>query len=402
MQELLDEKKAALISERLHDNALLHTCRSVWPQQQEKIESVTACPEDVFCMAAWLTDDLINAEEDIDAMTLVRGLWSAAINDIARWNSNGIVSLADRYIIASTVFRIVATAFSLHWHHHYSDTLRDSILKVIEEKLPKPKDLYEHQQQEEQQEELTMAIVDCADILNDWVNEYIDESESSLTEGIDFVLNPPRGITAPKLRKQQGRKTFDANTFRETFVYEPDGMSKQEIEIRLKMAFGKMRGVLIAADTHYDTFESLMSGKPLDVKIVWKGSNAQLRALFSLLATKKQPHTNEPLVKKPTGGINQILTARFIKEDGTSFTADEIRNAGRDGDMRVVNEVVEYLIPNPISIEDLETQLARLQTEEQEHAEEGRINGKNRNAKPMGTSVSNTPNQRTRITKKRP
>jgi len=204
------------------------------------------------------------------------------------------------------------------------------------------------------------------------------------------------------LRKQQGRKTFDANTFRETFVYEPDGMSKQEIEIRLKMAFGKMRGVLIAADTHYDTFESLMSGKPLDVKIVWKGSNAQLRALFSLLATKKQPHTNEPLVKKPTGGINQILTARFIKEDGTSFTADEIRNAGRDGDMRVVNEVVEYLIPNPISIEDLETQLARLQTEEQEHAEEGRINGKNRNAKPMGTSVSNTPNQRTRITKKRP
>lgn len=189
MQELLDEKKAALISERLHDNALLHTCRSVWPQQQEKIESVTASPEDIFCMAAWLTDKLINAEEDIDAMPLVRGLWSAAINDIARWNSNGVVSLADRYIIASTVFRIVATAFSLHWHHHYSDTLRDALLKVIEEKLPKPKDLYEHQQQEEQQEELTMAIVDCADNLNEWVNEYIDNSDYSLTGLIHSALN---------------------------------------------------------------------------------------------------------------------------------------------------------------------------------------------------------------------
>ena len=198
MQELLDEKKAALISERLHDNALLHTCRSVWPQQQEKIESVTACPEDVFCMAAWLTDKLINAEEDIDAMTLVRGLWSAAIHDIARWNSNGVVSLADRYIIASTVFRIVATAFSLHWHHRYCDTLRDSILKVIEEKLPKPKDLYEHQQQEEQQEELTMAIVDCADTLNDWVNEYIDNPDYSLIDAINSALYSPSNLPSSR------------------------------------------------------------------------------------------------------------------------------------------------------------------------------------------------------------
>lgn len=198
MQELLDGKKAALLSVRLHDNALLHVCRSVWPLQQEKIESVTARAEDIFCMAAWLVDELIDAEEDIDATSLVRGLWSTAFNDIALWNSYNSVSLADRYLIASTVFHLVATVFSLHWQHRYCDTLRDALLKVIKEKLPKPKDLYEHQRQEEQQEELTMAIVDYADILNDWVNEYIDNPDYSLIDAINSALYSPSNLPSSR------------------------------------------------------------------------------------------------------------------------------------------------------------------------------------------------------------
>lgn len=149
-------------------------------------------------MAAWLVDELIDADEDIDAISLVRGLWSTAFNDIALWNSYNSVSLADRYLIVSTVFHLVATVFSLHWQHRYCDTLRDALLKVIKEKLPKPKDLYEHQQQEEQQEELTMAIVDYADILNDWVNEYIDNPDYSLIDAINSALYSPSNLPSSR------------------------------------------------------------------------------------------------------------------------------------------------------------------------------------------------------------
>lgn len=200
--------------------------------------------------------------------------------------------------------------------------------------------------------------------------------------------------------KQESRKVdkkpFDADTFRETFNYWPDGMSHEERDIRLKMAFSRMRGTLIHRDTHYDTFESLLSGKPLDVKIVWIGINSQLRELFSQLVTKNK------LVKKPTGGLNQILTARFKKEDGKPFAPNEIKDAGSDGDMSAVYDVVRFLTPSSVTTEDLELQLRRLQTEEQERADvRGMKDNKYQKHSPKGTNVSVTPNQHTRTTKKR-
>lgn len=192
-------------------------------------------------------------------------------------------------------------------------------------------------------------------------------------------------------KKQGVKKPFDSDTFRETFTYAPEGMSKKERGIRLRLAFDEARGILIANDTHFDTFESLLSGKPLDIKIYWKGTNSQLRCLFNLLVTKKH------IIKKPTGGLNQILSARFKHEDGTPFTPNEIKNAGNDGDMRVVNNIVELLTPRPIEEEDIEQQLRRLLTEEQENTELGRIKAPKQEA----LSYSNRPNQHTNVSKKR-
>ena len=148
MQRLLNPSEAAKISERLHDNALFLTCQQVWPGRQEVITSVMVRAEDVFIEVAWLVDELIDAENDADIKTLVRGFWSTVFLDIARWASN--VSIPDRYLTASTVFRIASTAFSLHRQSYYCDTLRDALLMVIDERRPKPEDLYTYQQQEQQ------------------------------------------------------------------------------------------------------------------------------------------------------------------------------------------------------------------------------------------------------------
>lgn len=395
MQRLLNPNEVALIDARLHDNALLEACRKIWPERQEEITSVMAVAEDFFYETAWLIDELIEADTDIDVMSLTRGLWSTVFNDIGYW-ANG-VSKNDRYLITSTIFRLVATAFSLHWHSYYCDTLRDSLLTMVDEKRPSAETIHEYQQLERQQEELLDSVITNSTILKDWVIDYIDDSESLLTVEIYLALNPN---LSTKTRKQESRKDdkkqFDPDTFRETFTYWPDGMSEKEREIRLKMAFNRMRSTLIDRDTHYDTFEALLSGKPLDVKIVWVGINSQLRNLFNQLVTKNK------LLKKPTGGLNQVLTARFKKEDGTLFTANEIKDAGSDGDMSAVNDVVTFLTPTPVTMEDLEQQLSRLITEEREREDQrGMKENKYQKKSPKGTNVSTTPNQHTRTTKKK-
>ena len=395
MQRLLNPNEAALIDAKFHDNALYQACKKVWPGRQDKIVSVMARSEDIFCESAWLIDELIDTDEDVDTISLVRGLWHDAVSDIGQWN-NGI-SLAERYLIISTIFRLVATSFSLHWQSYYCDTLRDALLTIVDERRPSPRDLYDHQQLDQQQEELFDAIIPCSQMLNEWINDYIDDFSLWLTEEIYLTLSQPLKIKSGKSEsRKDDKKSFDPDTFRETFNYCPDGMKQEEREIRLKIAFSRMRGTLLDRDTHFDTFEALLSGKPLDVKIVWIGINSQLRELFSQLVTKKK------LLKKPTGGLNQILTARFKKEDSTLFTANEIKDAGSDGDMSVVNDVVTFLTPTPVTMEDLELQLSRLQTEEQERADQrGMKDNKHQKKLPKGTNFSTTPNQHTRNTKKK-
>lgn len=389
MQRLLNPSETTLIDARFHDNALYQACKNVWPGRQDEIVSVMARAEDIFCESAWLMDEIIDADEDIDIINLAYGLWSNVVSHIGQWN-NGI-SLGDRYLIVSTIFRLVATSFSLHWHSYYCDTLRDALLTVVDEKRPSPRDLHDYQQLDRQQEELLEAIIPCSQMLNDWVNEYIDYSDLYLSDEIDRTLNPSLNVKPgkPESRKAD-KKPFDPDTFRETFTYWPDGMNEKERDIRLKLAFSRMKGTLIDHDTHYETFESLLSGKPLDVKIVWIGINSQLREFFSQLVTKKK------LLKKPTGGLNQILTARFKKTDGTLFTANEIKDAGSDGDMSAVNDVVVFLTPSPVAMEDLETQLRRIQTEELERAElRGMKDNKHQEHLPKGTNLSSKPNQHT-------
>ncbi len=93
MQRLLNPSEVAKIDARLHDNALLQACRKVWPGRQDEITSVMARSEDIFCESAWLMDELIGRDEDIDAFA--ESIWNALDTD-------NKVSLFVRYIDIAT------------------------------------------------------------------------------------------------------------------------------------------------------------------------------------------------------------------------------------------------------------------------------------------------------------
>ena len=304
MQRLLNPSEVAKIDARLHDNALLQACRKVWPGRQDEITSVMARSEDIFCESAWLMDELIDTEEDIDAISLAHGLWSNVIFDIGQWN-NGI-TLADRYLIISTIFRTVALSFSLHWHSRYSSVLRDALLSVVDEKRPSPKDLPDHQLHERQQEELFEAIIPCSEMLSDWVNEYIDNPSFWLTEEIDMALNTSNNI---KPLKQESRKT-DFKPVTATFR-----KSGTVLNANLTLVFQFLvEKKWIAQSSDPDAFMDLFLGKSSEKTIIWLKAKGVLRDLFKMFV-------DEGVITCPDGYTYlQIVSSHFTDKEGNYLT----------------------------------------------------------------------------------
>ena len=331
MQRLLNANEAAQVSDKLHDNALLQACQQVWPERQEEIVSVTARAEDIFCEAAWLMDELIDADENSNSMTLIRELWSKVVNHIIQWNSN--VSLQDRYLIASTVFHLVATSFSLHWRSYFCNTLYDAIITMMDEKRPSPHDLHEHQQHVRQQEELTEAIVQHATELNDWINKYIDDADTLITDEIILALNPPK---VTKKNENKGAQTIirplkdtsKDEIVKTSFNYNPHGVTDSSKNMRLSEIFSRMRNQkLIDKDSNLKEFLQIFSGEEVTVRIAWTGNDNILHYLFDEWVNKRK------YIPKPKGGLWKTAAARFYyrgkDKDGVyyndPYTAEELR-----------------------------------------------------------------------------
>lgn len=338
-------------------------------------------PTEVFVESVEVIDNIL--EEGTDKQAYIHDLWRELFIRYKLWPlvHHGDVDDNEYETAVCSVLYTVAIVLSRHEDCYYSEQIKDALLAEIEKHTSIVK---------QEEDEVIVSLSKYADKLEQWLNAYAD-SEDYLSDDIYCVAYNKKKYHPLEVIGKKDKKKFDAEKYRETFTYRPKGMKEEERNIRLKMAFNSIRGTLISNDTHYDTFEALMSGKPLDVKIVWIGTNSQLHVLFNELVTKRK------LLKKPTGGLNQILAARFRKKGNSSFTPDEIRNAGSGGDMSAVNGIIDYLTPKTVEIEDLEDQLRQMATEEQQRADiRGRKDGKHQEHLPSGTNISSRPNQHTR------
>lgn len=394
MQRLLNPSEVALIDARLHDNALLEVCRKIWPERQEEITSVMVRAEDIFYESAWLIDELIEADEDTDVMSLTRELWSTVVNDIGHWGNNG-VSLSDRYLTASTIYRLVATTFSLHWHSYYCDTLRDALLNVVEDKRPSPKDLYEQQQVERQQDDLLDAIISCSPVLKDWVNDYIDNPESWLSEEIDLALNPQLSINTGKLDSNKAdknnnicirreRTVWNGKEITHSFDYRPNGISNEERNNRLSTFFNLLNKKYVS-HTDMNIFINVFSGVATTEYIVWKRTIVELQYLVEQLIGKQLITWSHP-----APGKWQIVCARFMHEHKSkegdhyrwvidSLKPDQFNKIPSNSKLKenpLLDKIISILIPNSdaqrISNDILEI-FAKAETAEDENITQSQV-----------------------------
>ena len=375
MQRLLNPNEVALIDARLHDNTLLEVCRKIWPERQEEITTVMAQPVDIFYESAWLIDELIEAGADTDVVSLTRGLWTTVVNDIVYWGNNG-VSLSDRYLIAATVFRLVTTALSLHWHSYYCNTLRDALLAVIDERRPKPKDLYEQQQMERQQDDLLDAIIACSAALKEWVNDYIDNPESWLTEEIDLALNPQIiTVNAKTGKRDSSRKSTPTHTddyscrsfilninrakleLFYSLLSERDKRGKSYIDGDMQQHNDVRRALKAYSDEDYksiikDTkpkdidkmlFNMVFSGQDTDVCIVWRANANELLYLIDTMhnsmveVEEKGRRVKKPLLEWMSGPrIWELTRFRFLNGKARRKTDD------RTGKSVMVDDPIDF------------------------------------------------------------
>lgn len=363
MQRLLNPNEVDLIDARLHDNALLAVCRRIWPERQEEITSVMAVAEDIFYETAWLIDELIEIDADTDVMSLTRGLWSTVFNDIGYW-ANG-VSKNDRYLIASTIFRLVATAFSLHWHSFYCDTLRDSLLAMVDERRPSPETIHEYQLLERQQEELLDSVITNSTILKDWVIDYIDDSESLLTEEIDLALNPHLNTNTrkPESRKddknnniiiKRERTVWNGKEITHSFDYRPNGISNEERNNRLSTFFNLLNKKYVS-HTDMNTFINIFSGVATTEYVVWKRTIVELQYMVEQLIGKQLITWSHP-----APGKWQIVCARFMHEHKSkegdqyglvidSLKPDQFNKIPKKSKLKenpLLDKIISILIPN--------------------------------------------------------
>lgn len=334
MQRLLNEKEAEQINEKLHDNTLLQVCRKVWPRRREMITSVKARVEDFFCEVAWLTDELIDADRGTDAFSLTMELWTDASNNIANWGDK--VSQMDRYLIVSAMFRIVATAFSLHWDSHYCNNMRDALLETENKKCPHPRELYDMQEQQHQQESLFDTIIPCSEMLSEWVNEYIDNPDSWLSEEIDLALNPLLIVKPRKSESRKADKKPNSDYSRYSFRLNVKGKQLEDLYLMLSQRDDKGKRFIDGnlqefneatkclsldkeflkqykpVDVDKMLFNQVFAGIETDVRIVWRADAVELWYFINTLNNYKV-NGKRLLEKSSTGpGLMQIVRARFM------------------------------------------------------------------------------------------
>lgn len=293
MQRLLNKNEKAKIRKQLSDNALLCACKQIFPKMQEEITSINISPEDVFCEAAWLIDELTTPGEGTNVKGLVEELWTDVVSDIMQWTEKSI-PLSERNLILSAIFRLVATAFALHHHTYYSDTLRDALLAVIEDQHLQPKDILELQHQKKRQEDMTVIIVGCADFLNEWVNEFIDTPESHLTDDIQKALNKKTSlkIQTPFNGDKKQRKKHDYSRY--SFRLTGTGRFKGKEELLLKLLHDELVCKKFIEDFKHVklkdaisqesdiegknqfVFNAVFSGAKIDYHIIWTGTAKEL------------------------------------------------------------------------------------------------------------------------------
>lgn len=321
----LSPSQVKRIKEKFPEHPLYQACRAAFRHFMAELSSFDFLSEDLFVAVAYVIDDI--AEEPTDAPAYIDGLWDELKIELKQLQKSAPPQ-EDLNTVCSVLLCVVAAAFRLQWSEHYSETLfgllRDNIrthgTPVYEKDLDKTLD----------------RICECAEALEDWINDYTSYSIEWLSQTIDAVI-----VGSGEVVPLNDEKTFVASpaTFKKSGT-----LTEGNIAIFYQNLIKKK---WIAKDTSVDDFRKLFSGKSSYVKICWTRTAAGvLKDLFKAIL-------DEGLISCPEGvGYQKILSSHFVAPDGKYILNLNKAHKGK----KIIEEIAELvaLLKTVVSGTDLD------------------------------------------------
>lgn len=173
MQSKLNQNQIERVREKYRNHPLLIACKKAFGQYDADFQRLLFSPEEIFLEAAIILDQLFTEPED--AKEYVTGLWIELKRKIRYWDKDAPKEDLDK--IVGAIFYVVAAVLCQHPHRFFNDEVKEMMLSEARKQM---------KVSDEEERRFIIALSQCAEGLDEWLEEYI-ESEELLSEEIPAI-----------------------------------------------------------------------------------------------------------------------------------------------------------------------------------------------------------------------
>ncbi len=281
MKKKLTKEEKERISSFFEGDDLYMVCDQAFLSRAGRLEGVKADTEDIFCEVALLLDFLNGFPEFLSDQKDMGKYFSSLIKNYREWEN---ATVADREVLADTVFRIVHQLMCHRYRLCYCEELFDVMGEVLKSKS-----------KQEDAEAFEEVLQDYSYELDEWINQDYD---GHLYDLIEEAMKKKK----EKQKPGSGRKAIDPKDITASFSYLP----RQTNRIILLNVFCHcLQGVFIERNTDEKAFIDIFSGTTTTQKITWIRGIRELHYLIDKLKELK-------FITWPSSyGKWQMVCARF-------------------------------------------------------------------------------------------
>jgi len=281
MNKKLTKEEKERISSFFEGDELYMVCDQAFLSRAGRLEGVKADTEDIFCEVALLLDFLNDFPEFLSDQKDMGKHFSYLIKKYREWEK---ATVADREVLADTVFRIVRRLMCHRYRLSYCEELFDAMGEVLKS-ISKQEDA----------EAFEDVLQDYSYELDEWINQDYD---GHLYGQIEEAMKEKK----EKQKPGSGRKAIDPKDITASFTYLPKHSNRN---ILLTVFCHCLQGVFIQRNTDEKTFIDIFSGTTTTQKITWIRGIRELHYLIDKLVELKL------ITWSSSYGKWQMVCARF-------------------------------------------------------------------------------------------
>ncbi len=174
MLDRLKETELAKVADHYREHPLLKSCQRAFKRYQANMAPLLFSPEEDFCEAAAIIDNIIKLPQTDELQAYIAELWNDLRIRLSKWEKTATVQNLD--MATSAILYTVAIAMSRHWTTFYNTDVTSWIFKAVMSGMKVDVSEMEH---------VFYDLLEEGDGIEDWINNNYD---GHLSDEIASVL----------------------------------------------------------------------------------------------------------------------------------------------------------------------------------------------------------------------